>query len=134
VKASATRHLEAADALFHNKEGSRYPHRAVAGYLYGIAGENALKEIMRDSGIRPLPKEQKRDDPYYAHFPVLKTLLRDQNHGRRAGELKKYAEDGALMSEWDIDMRYAPGKDINAKWIENWQRDARRLVGAMGGG
>jgi hypothetical protein len=120
--ASARRHLHAADHL----DGTH--RRDVAGYLYGVAAECALKEMMRQSGMRPLPIERKREDPFYAHFKSLKTLLRDQVKGRRQGELLKYATDPKFMQQWDTDMRYAPGTDIQSAWIDSWRDQARKIV------
>jgi hypothetical protein len=130
---SAHRHLAAADVL-HDEEVTRPTKcRAVAGYLYGVAAECALKQIMRDSGMRPLDASRRHDDPYYAHFPHLKTMLRDVASGRRAGELQRYANDAALMSEWSTDMRYAPANDVEERWITRWKEQARMLVGIMEG-
>ncbi len=132
LRNSAERHLKAADAL--NDPDRRPSCPDVAGYLYGVAGECALKQIMRESGMRPLPPDQRRDDPYYAHFPDLKRMLRESVHGRRTGDLRKFAEDASLMQEWDTDMRYAPGKDITAKQVVRWKAHAKTLVNAMEGG
>lgn len=128
LRNSSLRHFYAAEHLNTPNTMSTKP---VAGYLYGIAAECALKEIMRDSGMRPLAPERRRDDPFYAHFPDLKTLLRDCVQGRRAGELRRYAEDGQLMNEWDTAMRYAPGKDIRPQNIDRWREHAERLRQAM---
>jgi hypothetical protein len=122
--ASARRHLRAAELLDTGR-------RDVAGYLFGIAAECALKEMMRDSGMRPLEQSQRRDDPFYAHFEALKTLLRDRIQGRRAGELRRYAEDSSFMQNWDTDMRYAPSSDIVHAWVDRWREQARLIVGAM---
>ncbi len=126
---SCRRHLEAANHL--NTPALRPPRADVAGYLYGIAAECALKEIMRTSGMRPLAPEDRRDDPFFAHFPELKTMLRDCVHGRRAGELRKYAEDGQLMNEWDTRMRYAPARDILPRHVTRWKEQAEALKQAM---
>jgi hypothetical protein len=130
---SARRHLEAADLL--DDEAATRPKkcRTIAGYLYGVAAECALKKIMRESGMRPLPSDRRRDDPYYAHFPQLKTMLRDDAHGHRGGELKQYADDANLMSEWSTDMRYAPGSDLDLRWVERWKTQAHALVQKMEG-
>ncbi len=128
---SCHRHLEAANHL--NAPDERPVRADVAGYLYGIAAECALKEIMRQSGILPLATAERRDDPYYAHFPELKTLLRDRLQGRRAGDLRKYAEDGRLMAEWDTSMRYAPGKEIT-RHVARWKEQAEALRQAMENG
>ena len=69
----------------------------------------------------------------FAHFPELKTsLLRCQPSGRRAGVLRKVAENASLMQEWSTEMRYAPSSDIKHSLVDRWQEDARRLVGELG--
>lgn len=127
---SARRHLAAAERL-DDPNSQRHRHRHVAGYLYGVAAECALKQIMRESGIPRLTTEQRRDDPYFAHFPVLKTMLLDRIQGRRSADLRRYAEDSALMNEWNTDMRYAPGSDIQHRHVDRWRVQARELVNAM---
>ena len=127
LAASARRHFGAAEHL--NDAEARPLRRDVAGYLYGIAGECALKQIMRESGIRPIA--DRRSDPFYAHFPELKTLLRDCIQGRHAGVLRQFAEDDGLMNEWDTDMRYAPGKQIQTRFVVRWREHAHKLVHAM---
>lgn len=134
LAASARRHLAAADQLDNQRAQPAHRRRDVAGYLYGVAGECALKQIMRESGIRPRPAAERRDDPFYAHFPVLKTMLRDKIQGRRAGDLRQFAEDDGLMNEWDTDMRYAPGRDILPALVDRWRQHAHALVDAMEGG
>src|ERR1017187_10385274 len=108
---SALRHLKAAQVL-HGRVGSgdQPGCQAVAGYLFGLAGELAVKEIMRNSGIKPAAN--RRDDPFFAHFPALKTML-STAEGLRSGELRKVSEDTSLFQHWDTDMRYAPTKDID---------------------
>jgi hypothetical protein len=129
LAASARRHLAAADQL----DDANPPRRCrdVAGYLYGVAAECALKQIMRESAIRPLPEAQRRDDPYYAHFPELKTLLLDAVSGRRAGDLRKFAESTRLMGDWSIKMRYAPAKEVLSRFVDLWRGQAHELVDAM---
>ena len=126
---SARRHL--ATATYLEQEEGQTKHGATAGYLFGIAAECAMKEIMRDSGMRPLPPEQRREDPFYAHLPQLKTMLRNSAHGRRAGELRKWSEDNNFMREWDTDMRYAPARDIERADIERWRDHAKQVLVAM---
>lgn len=121
---SARRHL--AGAL-----DSEARHNGIAGYLFGIAAECAVKAIMRDSAMRPLSPEARRDDPYYAHFPQLKTMLRNSAHGRRAGELRRWSEDPNFMRDWDTDMRYAPAKDIASSDVARWRESAEQAIGAM---
>lgn len=132
LKGSARRHLLAAQVL--DKQigaGDRPPCRAVAGYLFGLAGELAVKAIMSDSGIKPLPSDQRRYDPFYAHFPELKRMLATA-HGRRAAPLRKISEDRGLFRNWDTSMRYAPTKEIRAEWVDGWRRAAEKLADQMG--
>lgn len=131
---AAKRHLRAAEQLYNvSSAGSQPGCKVVAGYLFGIAGELAVKEMMRKSGMVPLDPISRRDDPYYAHFPALKTRLRDAVAGRRAGELKQIAEDDALFQNWDTDMRYAPTNDVDALWVEAWKASAQALIQKMEG-
>jgi hypothetical protein len=103
----------------------------VAGYLFGICGELAIKEMMRQSGMKPLRPEERRDDPFYAHFPELKTRLRDTNSGRRSGALDLLAKDSTLFQYWDTDMRYASTAEIRQEWVIKWKATAERLVDQM---
>jgi hypothetical protein len=123
---AARRHLEAADKLHRAAK-----RRDVAGYLYGLSAELAVKEMMRSSNMRPLDSTKRREDPFYAHFPELKTMLRDSASGRRHGDLRRIAEDSRLMQNWDTAMRYAPATDIQETWVENWAEQARELVARM---
>ncbi len=86
---------------------------------------------MRDSGMKPLIADRRRDDPFYAHFPELKSRLLYILAGRRAGELRKIAEASALFQNWDTDMRYAPTADIDPAWVESWKTSAHDLVTRM---
>jgi hypothetical protein len=64
MRVAAHRHLKSAQVLHaETRPGFRPGCLAVAGYLFGLAGELAIKEIMRDSGIRPLSFAERRDDP-----------------------------------------------------------------------
>jgi hypothetical protein len=80
--------------------------------------------------MRPLPPSERHDDPFFAHFPVLKTMLSTAN-GRRAGELRELSEDPRLFQNWDVAMRYAPTKDIDANWVATWEESAERLIERM---
>jgi hypothetical protein len=126
MRATAYRHLEAAVHLYKATD-----RQDVAGYLFGIAAECALKQIMLDSGMRPLAADKRRDDPFYVHFEDLKTLLRDTSEGRRRSDLITLANDSSFMQNWDITMRYSHGKDIDPRWIDKWLRDAKNVVGMM---
>jgi hypothetical protein len=129
---AAHRHYDSAEVLSDVElPGLKPGCNAVAGYLYGLAGELAVKHMMRDSGYRPLPTEQRRDDPFYAHFPMLKSLLRNNNYGRRAQELKAIAEDTSLFQWWDTDMRYAPTHEIPQERVVRWGQSAKDLLERM---
>jgi hypothetical protein len=126
---AARRHFRAANELHDTASAGAQPGcKAVAGYLFGLSGELAVKAMMRDSGMAPLPNENRRDDPYYAHFPELKERLKDVAAGRRAGELREIAESPALFRNWDTQMRYAPTADIRADWISAWKTSATNLI------
>ena len=127
LPASARRHLEAADALYEPER-----RRDVAGYLYGIAAECALKAMMQEAGLRPLSNDRRNEDPFYAHFPKLKTQLRDLQQGRVAGRLTEYIADPSFMNQWDTDMRYCKGDEIRHEWVERWRNQARNVVSAIG--
>jgi hypothetical protein len=126
---SARRHLAAADLLASAIPPTGRPD--VGGYLYGVAAECALKQIMLNSGMRELPPSERSNDPFYKHFPILKTLLRETASGRRAGELRRYSENQQLMQGWDTQMRYAPSRDIQIRQINLWKEQAKNLVQNM---
>lgn len=125
MRASAYRHLEAGSSLKNTKRID------VAGYLFGLAAESAFKQLMLASGMRPLPVERRRDDPFYAHFEELKGMLRDSAYGRLVTELRRYAESDSFMQHWDIAMRYSDGKDIRSPWVDRWEADAKTIIGTM---
>ena len=129
---SARRHLKAAETLYALNNGGAQPGaKAVAGYLYGLAGELAVKEMMTQSGMRPLADDQRRNDPFYKHFPELKSCLLDSAAGRRSGELLNVARTAQIFQEWSTDMRYAPTSEISTRRVDGWQDDAKRLICQM---
>lgn len=129
---SARRHLKAAETLYAlNTAGAQPGARAVAGYLYGLAGELAIKQMMTQSGMRPLADDQRRNDPFYKHFPELKSVLLTAAAGRRSGELLKVARTAQIFQEWSTDMRYAPTYEVPARLVDVWQNDAKKLIGQM---
>lgn len=125
LPASAKRHLEAGNLLIDSK-------RSVAGYLFGIAAECAIKAMMLDANIRPKRPELRRDDPFYAHFPELRTMLRDMQLGRKAKPLMDYIKDDAFLSQWSTDMRYSSGRDVRDQWVLAWAEHARQAVASIG--
>lgn len=128
---SARRHLAAAHKLYTDTTSDRASSRAVSGYLYGLAGELALKNLMRRRGLAWLKQHERRDDPYFAHFPVLKTLLRDRAQGRQNTDILRYAMNVTLFQHWDTKMRYAPTTDIDPRWVDQWKSEAEELVQVM---
>jgi len=123
---AARRHLHAADILCE-EPGHR---RDVAGYLYGIAAECAIKHMVIPI---PIPPEHDKQKIAYSHFPELRTLLRDALSGRRfAGTpLFQFVMQDAFMNNWHISMRYADARQIKDDWVRAWQKQARDAVSAM---
>lgn len=124
MKKAAHRHFQAANDLPPN-------HAKIAGYLYGIAAECAIKAAMINSGMRPRPVDERRDDPFYAHFETLKTLLRDTVSGRLSTELRRYADNTSFMQYWDTSMRYSDGSQIDSRWVARWRENALQAMNAM---
>ncbi|WP_148273525.1 hypothetical protein [Stigmatella aurantiaca] len=120
LPAAARRHLEAAEELV---TGTR---QDVAGYLYGIAAECAVKAMMENI---PLVR---RDEAFYAHFPELRTILRDALQGRVARPLSALINDDRFLNNWHVRMRYADSRQILSDWVAAWSEQARRAVNAMG--
>lgn len=125
LPASARRHLEAANLLVQRKPD-------VAGYLFGIAAECAIKAMMQEANIRPKSLEQRRDDPFFAHFPELRTMLRDMQLGRNAKPLIDFIEDDSFMNNWATGMRYCAGREIRSEWISAWANAAGQAVASIG--
>lgn len=124
---AARRHFQAAEELMPG-------HRSdVAGYLFGIAAECAVKEMMSRAGMRPRPNEQRREDPFFAHFPELRTILRDELKGRAGMAIARLIEDDAFMNNWSTAMRYSSGRQVVQQWVEKWAEQARRAIVAMEG-
>jgi hypothetical protein len=126
---AARRHMQAANTL-HDAEPA-HRRRDVAGYLYGIAAECALKNIMRRSHSWSIGRERDQGAPVRLHFPHLKTELRDTASGRHAATLRRFAEDTAFMNEWDITMRYAEKNAVSDALVRKWREDAARVLQAM---
>lgn len=125
MPAAARRHLLAAEAL----NTTRYD---VAGYLYGIAAECAIKAMMLDAGYRPNEKFKTRDDPFFEHFPKLKTMLKDTLKGRRGSPLFRHIEQAEFMNNWSNKMRYCRGNEVNVSWVREWAQQAKQAVADIG--
>jgi hypothetical protein len=126
---SAYRHFHAAELLYADTTVHQN-HKPVAGYLYGIAGELAVKALMYKSAIPELDKKERHSDPYYKHFPELKTLLKDAT-GLRAGKLRLIAQNTTLFQNWDNNMRYAAASTVLEKWVDDWKASAKDLLNWM---
>ena len=124
LPAEARRHLLAAQKL------DVTDRRDVAGYLYGIAAECALKAMMLEAGFRPTAN--RTDDPFYAHFPELRTMLRDQLQGRLRVPLVTFVKNDAFMRNWSTRMRYCNARDIEIGLISNWADNAKQAVASIG--
>ena len=124
MASAARRNLEAAITL---ETANR---RVVAGYLFGIAAECAIKAMIGELQL-PDPRER-AEDPRYAHFPELRVLLKDQMSGRRSGQLLKYIQNENFFQGWSITIRYSDGKNLNSNWLTAWSQQARDVVGLIG--
>ena len=131
LRAAAYRHLHAADALVKNEPDRNAQHRSVSGYLYGIAAECAVKALLEQAGMRPRVQAQRQDDPLFAHFPELRSMLRDLPAGRLSGPIVRFIFDDSFMHHWNTKMRYAPGSDVQADWVATWQEQARQVVACI---
>lgn len=123
---AARRNLSSADVL---STGDR-AQRTVAGYLYGLAAECALKQMGKRS-LKVRHDAKDADNPLMAHFPGLKTLLRDQLQGRMEAELRTFVEDDRFMHHWDVRQRYARDGEVDDRWIDDWKKQARTVVDLM---
>lgn len=121
---AARRNLIAADALpdtgYH-----------VAGYLYGLAAECAVKALMEELGIRPMAADR-RSDPYYQHFPILLSTSRDAASGRRSGTLSRILNQPDFMAGWNTDIRYAATGAVTPAEVERWRGQAKQAVASIG--
>jgi hypothetical protein len=126
MPAAARRHLLAAEEL---NAGMRHDR---AGYLYGIAAECAVKAMMLEAGMRPISEHKTTGDPFFAHFPDLKTTLRDTLKGRRSSRLIGYIGNKAFMNNWSTRMRYCHGREIRIQWVQAWAQQAKQVVAAIG--
>jgi hypothetical protein len=125
MPAAARRHLMAAELLMAPKG-----RKDVAGYLFGIAAECAIKAMMSEAGLHRA--SDNREDPFYEHFPNLRTLLRDTLQGRMGTPLINFINRDAFMNNWSTSMRYSNGKDIDVRWIDDWAKQARQAVASIG--
>ncbi len=122
LPAAARRNIQAANQL---NDGHR---RDVAGYLFGIAAECAVKHMV---ARLPITAPHDKDRIFHAHFPELRTLLRDALAGRQGLALMRFINNNSFMNNWAIAMRYAPAKEIKEGWVDSWATQATDVVNAM---
>lgn len=130
LSSSARRHFKAGERLSDDINPDRQC-RSVAGYLYGIAGECALKCLMWNLGWRTI--EDKKHDPFYLHFPELKTMLMPTLKSRQDSVLYRVINIPGLMQNWDTKMRYTAAKDISDVDINKWKSHAKTIMNSMEG-
>ena len=123
---AARRHFSAAELLVTTDR------KDVAGYLYGIAAECAVKAMMLQAGIKELSAAKRRDDPFYMHYPQLKSALLDNLKGRASTPLLQIVGNKAFLDDWSTDMRYAPAKEVKANRVARWRQHATQAVGLIG--
>lgn len=121
---AARRNLQAAEAL------DKGPRRDVAGYLYGIAAECAVKQMAIPLSIST---ERDKKEILYMHFPQLRTSLRDALAGRSKNTLtlRRLIGNDNFMNNWNVSMRYADARQIRDKWVDLWKRQAQDAVNSM---
>lgn len=119
---AAHRNWDAAERL----RKAAAPDRTTAGYLYGIAAECAIKALYREI---PWTTDSK-DGPVYAHFPILKTKLRDAISGRVAAQFARFT-DPHYMEGWAIDIRYSDGTRPDAATLDRWRSHADEARAAL---
>jgi hypothetical protein len=73
----------------------------------------------------------RREDPLWAHFPALRTLLVRDGKGRFPAKLYNVVAHGAFMQDWDTDIRYAANKSVDAERAGLWRKQADELFGLI---
>lgn len=119
---AANRNWDAAERL----RKAAAPDRTTVGYLYGIAAECAIKALFREISWTT----DSRDGPVYAHFPSLKTKLRDAISGRGAAPLARFTDQG-YMEGWAIDIRYSDGTRPDDATLDRWRQQADEARAAL---
>lgn len=130
VKAAAKKHWYAAEALYTNQAAGNN-NKAVAGYLYGLAGECGLKQLMWACGHRPDEDGKCKDHPFYAHFPAIKKGLSALLATRMDSKLNTILSRSGLMQNWDTQMRYSAPGAIADRDVARWKEDAQFILKKM---
>ncbi len=121
---AAHRHLDAAERLF---DGNR---KDVAGYLYGIAAECAVKYMLSQPSL-PGTSIITKKEMLYLHFPELLRQLRDALSGRSGTPLWRLVGTRGFFNHWHISMRYADARQILPRWVEQWRENAKQAINTM---
>jgi hypothetical protein len=100
-----------------------------AGYHFGFSAECTIKSILYRHGIPR--REDRRDDPYWAHFPDLRTLLIRDGKGRLSQKLYDLVSHGSFMQEWNTDIRYAADGSVDEQRATRWREQADKLIGLV---
>jgi hypothetical protein len=121
--ASAKRHWLDAEMLLKSKRAQ------CAGYHYGYAAECVLKSVLY---IHHLPRrEDRRNDPYWAHFPELRTLLIRDGRGRLPQKLYQLIAQASFTQYWDTDIRYATDHAVDEDRANLWRKQAETIFGII---
>lgn len=100
-----------------------------AGYHFGFAAECAVKSILYKHNI---PQgADRREDPYWAHFPELRTILLRDGKGRLPQKLYDVIAKASFMQEWDTDIRYAMDGSISEERASKWRDQADEVIGIV---
>ena len=123
LAASAKRHFLDGDSLLKAKSAQH------AGYHFGFAAECALKSVLF---IHCVPRRSdRRSDPFWAHFPELRTLLVRDGKGRLPRKLYDVIAHGAFLQHWDTDIRYAANQSVNSDRASAWRKQADDIIGLI---
>jgi hypothetical protein len=74
-------------------------------------------------------REDRRNDPYWAHFPELRTLLIRDGRGRLPQKLYQLLAQASFMQNWDTDIRYAADHAIDEERASLWRKQAEAILG-----
>jgi hypothetical protein len=120
---AAQRHMRDGNTLLASKSAQH------AGYHFGFAIECAIKSVLFRYGFRSA--ETRRSDPYWAHFPALRTLLLRDGRGRLSQKLYDAVSHDSFMQNWDTDMRYASNQAVSEEQARKWQAQAADVFGLV---
>ncbi|OFW27625.1 MAG: hypothetical protein A3H27_02445 [Acidobacteria bacterium RIFCSPLOWO2_02_FULL_59_13] len=123
LSASARRHYRDGETLLAAKSAQH------AGYHFGFAAECAIKSVLFRYH---LPRhEEPRTDPFWVHFPHLKTLLIRDGQGRLTQKLYSVIAHGSFMQHWDTDIRYASDRSVDEPRATRWRDQANEIFGLV---